>query len=140
MPIVDKLRASFVDPTPGPALYDIRCVCLEILETLAPRQPRAIIEAGGVDVAIDLLKQLKLPGSTAVRLLTEMCARNPCAFLKQLIAAGPAYADAVRLELKEFTDQSEFLTFMEYANRGTLHWFASQLQNAPDGPPAWLQA
>ena len=140
VPIVDKLRASFVDPTPGPALYDIRCVCLEILETLAPRQPRAIIEAGGVDVAIDLLKQLKLPGSTAVRLLTEMCARNPCAFLKQLIAAGPAYADAVRLELKEFTDQPEFLTFMEYANRGTLHWFASQLQNAPGGPPAWLQA
>ena len=121
-------------------MYEIRCVCLEILERLAPVYAKEIFEAGGLDVAIDLLKQLKLPGSTAVRLLTEMCARNPCAFLKQLIAAGPAYADAVRLELKEFTDQPEFLTFMEYANRGTLHWFASQLQNAPGGPPALLQA
>ena len=138
VPIVDKLRASFVDPTPGPALYDIRCVCLEILETLAPRQPRAIIEAGGVDVAIDLLKQLKLPGSTAVRLLTEMCARNPCAFLKQLIAAGPAYADAVRLELKEFTDQPEFATFREYAPQFLLDWFMHHLQNAPGGPPEFL--
>ena len=140
VPILDKLRASFVDPTPGPELYEIRRVCLEILETLAPLHAKAIIEAGGVDVAIDLLKQLKLPGSTATRRLTEMAARNPCAFLEPLIKARPAYADAVRLELKEFTDQPEFLTFMEYANRGTLHWFASQLQNAPGGPPAWLQA
>ena len=36
VPILDKLRASFVDPTPGPELYEIRRVCLEILETLAP--------------------------------------------------------------------------------------------------------
>ena len=140
VPILDKLRASFVDPTPGPELYEIRRVCLEILETLAPLHAKAIIEAGGVDVAIDLLKQLKLPGSTATRRLMEMAARNPCAFLEPLIKARPAYADAVRLELKEFTDQPEFLTFMEYANRGTLHWFASQLQNVPGGPPAWLQA
>ena len=113
-------------------------MCLGILETLAPRQPRAIIEAGGLDVAIDLLKQLKLPASTAVRRLTERSARNVCAFLVPLIAAGPAYADAVRLELKEFTNHPEFFTFMEYANRGTLHWFALQLANAPGGPPAFL--
>jgi hypothetical protein len=140
VPILDKLRASFVDPTPGPELYEIRCVCLGILEALAPLHAKEIMEAGGIDVAIDLLKQLKLPGSTAVRRLTEMCARNPCAFLKQLIAAGPAYADAVRLELKEFTNHPEFNTFLTYANRGTLDWFALQLHNAPGGPPAWLQA
>ena len=138
VPILDKLRASFVDPTPGPALYDIRCGCLEILETLAPHQPRAIIEAGGLDVAIDLLKQLKLPGSTAVRRLTEMSARNICVFLEPLINAEPAYADAVRLGLKEFTNHPEFFTFMEYANRGTLHWLALQLANAPGGPPGFL--
>jgi hypothetical protein len=138
VPILDKLRASFVDPTPGPELYEIRCVCLEILETLAPLHAKAIIEAGGVDVAIDLLKQLKLPGSTAVRRLTEMAARNPCAFLEPLIDAGPAYADAVRLELKEFTDQPEFATFMEYAPQLLLDWFVHHLQNAPGGPPEFL--
>ena len=35
-------------------------------------------------------------------------------------------------------DDPEFFTFMEYANRGTLHWFALQLANAPGGPPAFL--
>ena len=140
VPILDKLRASFVDPTPGPELYEIRRVCLEILETLAPLHAKEIMEAGGVDVAIDLLKQLKLPGSTAVRRLTEMCARNPCAFLEPLIKARPAYADAVRLELKEFTDQPEFLTFMEYAPEFLLDWLWPELENAPGGPPAWLQA
>jgi len=137
-PIVEKLRASFVDPTPGPALYEIRCVCLEILETLAPLHAKAIIEAGGVDVAIDLLKQLKLPGSTATRRLTENAARNPCAFLEPLIKARPAYADAVRLELKEFTDQPEFATFREYAPQFLLDWFMHHLQNAPGGPPEFL--
>jgi len=33
---------------------------------------------------------------------------------------------------------AEFFTFMEYANRGTLHWFALQLANAPGGPPGFL--
>ena len=54
------------------------------------------------------------------------------------INARSAYADAVRLELKEFTNHPEFFTFMEYANRGTLHWFALQLANAPGGPPGFL--
>ena len=138
VPILDKLRASFVDPTPGPELYEIRRVCLEILETLAPLHAKAIIEAGGVDVAIDLLKQLKLPGSTATRRLTENAARNPCAFLEPLIKARPAYADAVRLELKEFTDQPEFATFREYAPQFLLDWFMHHLQNAPGGPPEFL--
>ena len=138
VPILDKLRASFVDPTPGPELYEIRRVCLEILETLAPLHAKAIIEAGGVDVAIDLLKQLKLPGSTATRRLTEMAARTPCAFLEPLIKARPAYADAVRLELKEFTDQPEFLTFMEYAPEFLLDWLWPELENAPGGPPEFM--
>ena len=138
VPILDKLRASFVDPTPGPELYEIRRVCLEILETLAPLHAKAIIEAGGVDMAIDLLKQLKLPGSTATRRLTEMAARNPCAFLEPLIKARPAYADAVRLELKEFTDQPEFLTFMEYAPEFLLDWLWPELENAPGGPPEFM--
>ena len=138
VPILDKLRASFVDPTPGPELYEIRRVCLEILETLAPLHAKAIIEAGGVDVAIDLLKQLKLPGSTATRRLTENAARNPCAFLEPLIKARPAYADAVRLELKEFTDQPEFLTFMEYAPEFLLDWLWPELENAPGGPPEFM--
>ena len=138
VPILDKLRASFVDPTPGPELYEIRRVCLEILETLAPLHAKAIIEAGGVDVAIDFLKQLKLPGSTATRRLTEMAARNPCAFLEPLIKARPAYADAVRLELKEFTDQPEFLTFMEYAPEFLLDWLWPELENAPGGPPEFM--
>ena len=51
----------------------------------------------------------KLPASTAVRRLTERFARNVCAFLVPLIAAGPAYADAVRLELKEFTNHPSLL-------------------------------
>ena len=82
----------------------------------------------------------ELPGSTAVRRLTERFARNICAFLVPLINAEPAYADAVRLELKEFaeSDRPQFLTFVEYANRGTLHWFVSQLANAPGGPPEFL--
>ena len=36
------------------------------------------------------------------------------------------------------TNHPEFFTFMEYANRGTLHWFALQLANAPGGPPGFL--
>ena len=79
-------------------------------------------------------------GATAVRRLTERFARNICAFLVPLINAEPAYADVVRLELKEFaeSDRPQFLTFVEYANRGTLHWFVSQLANAPGGPPEFL--
>ena len=73
-----------------------------------------------------------------MRRLTEMAARNPCAFLEPLINAGPAYADAVRLELKEFTDQPEFATFMEYAPQFLLDWFVHHLQNAPGGPPEFL--
>ena len=142
VPILDKLRASFVDPTPGPELYEIRCVCLEILERLAPVYAKEIFEAGGLDVAIDLLKQLKLPGSTAVRRLTEMSARNVCAFLVPLIHAEPTYADAIRLAMMEFTDQheDECLIFMEYAAERTLSWFLDQLELAPGGPPEWLQA
>ena len=138
VPIVDKLRASCVDPTPGPALYELRRKCLKILETLAPRHVKAIVEAGGVDVAIDLLKQLKLPGSTAVRSLTSMSARNVCAFLAPLISAGPAYADAVRLELKEYTNHPESQTFTEYTHRLTFEWFCDQLLNAPGGPPEFM--
>jgi len=138
VPIVDKLRASCVDPTPGPALYELRRKCLKILEALAPRHAKAIMEAGGVDVAIDLLKQLKLPGSTAVRSLTSMSARNVCAFLAPLISAGPAYADAVRLELKEYTNHPESQTFINYTHRLTFEWFCDQLANAPGGPPEFM--
>ena len=138
VPIIDKLRASCVAPTPGPALYELRRKCLKILETLAPRHAKAIVEAGGVDVAIDLLKQLKLPGSTAVRSLTSMSARNVCAFLAPLISAGPAYADAVRLELKEYTNHPESQTFTEYTHRLTFEWFCDQLLNAPGGPPEFM--
>jgi len=138
VPIVDKLRASCVDPTPGPALYELRRKCLKILEALAPRHAKAIMEAGGVDVAIDLLKQLKLPGSTAVRSLTGMSARNVCAFLAPLISAGPAYADAVRLELKEYTNHPESQTFINYTHRLTFEWFCDQLANAPGGPPEFM--
>ena len=138
VPIIDKLRASCVAPTPGPALYELRRKCLKILETLAPRHAKAIVEAGGVDVAIDLLKQLKLPGSTAVRSLTSMSARNVCAFLAPLISAGPAYADAVRLELKEYTNHPESQTFTNYTHRLTFEWFCDQLLNAPGGPPEFM--
>jgi len=140
VPILDKLRASFVDPTPGPELYEIRCVCLEILERLAPVYAKEIFEAGGLDVAIDLLKQLKLPGSTAVRRLTEMSARNVCAFLVPLIHAEPTYADAIRLELKAFASREnpEFLTFIDYAPGFLLRWFGEQLADAPGGLPQFL--
>jgi hypothetical protein len=138
VPIVDKLRASCVDPTPGPALYELRNKCLKILQTLAPRHAKAIMEAGGVDVAIDLLKQLKLPGSTATRRLTGTAARNVCAFLAPLISAGPAYADAVRLELKEYTNHPESQTFTNYTHRLTFEWFCDQLLNAPGGPPEFM--
>ena len=138
VPIIDKLRASCVAPTPGPALYELRRKCLKILETLAPRHAKAIMEADGVDVAIDLLKQLKLPGSTATRRLTGTAARNVCAFLAPLISAGPAYADAVRLELKEYTNHPESQTFTEYTHRLTFEWFCDQLLNAPGGPPEFM--
>ena len=144
VPILDKLRASFVDPTPGPNLYELRCVCFAILETLAPRHAKEIVKAGGIDVAMDCLKQLKLPGSTAVLRLTEMSAHNPLNFLHELIITGPAYADAVRLELKEFTNHPEFSTFDRLCDtwHGTSWraWFVQQLANAPGGPPAWLPA
>ena len=144
VPIVDKLRASFVDPTPGPELYELRCACFAILETLAPRHAKEIVKAGGIDVAMDCLKQLKLPGSTAVLRLTEMSAHNPLNFLHELIITGPAYADAVRLELKEFTNHPEFSTFDRLCDtwHGTSWraWFVQQLANAPGGPPAWMQA
>jgi len=142
VPIVDKLRASCVDPTPGPALYELRNKCLKILQTLAQRHAKAIMEADGVDVAIDLLKQLKLPGSTATRRLAGTAARNVCAFLAPLISAGPAYADAVRLELKEYTNHPESQTFTEYTHlythRLTFEWFCDQLLNAPGGPPEFM--
>ena len=82
----------------------------------------------------------KLPASTAVRRLTERFARNVCAFLVPLIAAGPAYADAVRLELKEYTNHPESQTFTNYTHRLTFEWFCDQLLNAPGGPPEWMQA
>ena len=69
-----------------------------------------------------------------------MAARNPCAFLEPLIKARPAYADAVRLELKEFTYQPEFVTFVEYTidDETVRNWFVQQLENAPGGPPGWV--
>ena len=141
VPLVQKLRATCVNPTPGPNLYELRHVCLGVLEALAPRHANAIVAAGGVDVAIDLLKQLKLPGSTARPELTRAAARNVCAFLDPLIeAATPVDANRARLELKAFAslESPEFGTFCEYAgnSRG---WFDRQLVAAPGGPPDWLQ-
>ncbi|CAH0375521.1 unnamed protein product [Pelagomonas calceolata] len=141
VPLVEKLRASCVNPTPGPNLYELRHVCLGVLEALAPRHANAIVAAGGVDVAVDLLKQLKLPGSTARPELTRAAARNVCAFLDPLIeAATPVDANRARLELKAFASREspEFGTFCEYAgnSRG---WFDRQLVAAPGGPPDWLQ-
>ena len=87
-----------------------------------------------------MLKQLKLPDSTATRRLTEMAARNPCAFLEPLIKARPAYADAIRLELKAFASREnpEFLTFIDYAPGFLLRWFGEQLADAPGGLPQFL--
>ena len=141
VPLVQKLRASCVNPTPGPNLYELRHLCLGVLEALAPRHANAIVAAGCVDVAIDLLKQLKLPGSTARPELTRAAARNVCAFLDPLIeAATPVNANRARLELKAFAslESPEFGTFCEYAgnSRG---WFDRQLVAAPGGPPDWLQ-
>ena len=141
VPLVQKLRASCVNPTPGPNLYELRHLCLGVLEALAPRHANAIVAAGCVDVAIDLLKQLKLPGSTARPELTRAAARNVCVFLDPLIeAATPVDANRARLELKAFAslESPEFGTFCEYAgnSRG---WFDRQLVAAPGGPPDWLQ-
>ena len=62
VPLVQKLRASLVDPTPGPGLYELRTTCLRILRFIAsgragfdevqyvPREPAralAILDAGG---------------------------------------------------------------------------------------------
>ena len=144
VPLVEKLRASCVNPTPGPNLYELRHLCLGVLEALAPRHANAIVAAGGVDVAIDLLKQLKLPGSTARPELTRAAARNVCAFLDPLIeAATPVDANRARLELKAFASREspEFVAFYdEYASGNTRGWFDRQLVAAPGGPPDWLQA
>ena len=144
VPLVQKLRASCVNPTPGPNLYELRHLCLGVLEALAPRHANAIVAAGGVDVAIDLLKQLKLPGSTARPELTRAAARNVCAFLDPLIeAATPVDANRARLELKAFASREspEFVAFYdEYASGNTRGWFDRQLVAAPGGPPDWLQA
>ena len=40
--------------------------------------------------------------------------------------------------LADDTNHPEFNTFLTYANRGTLEWFALQLHNAPGGPPEFL--
>ena len=40
--------------------------------------------------------------------------------------------------LKEFTDQPEFLTFMEYAPEFLLDWLWPELENAPGGPPEFM--
>ena len=144
VPLVQKLRASCVNPTPGPNLYELRHLCLGVLEALAPRHANAIVAAGGVDVAIDLLKQLKLPGSTARPELTRAAARNVCVFLDPLIeAATPVDANRARLELKAFASREspEFVAFYdEYASGNTRGWFDRQLVAAPGGPPDWLQA
>ena len=144
VPLVEKLRASCVNPTPGPNLYELRHLCLGVLEALAPRHANAIVAAGGVDVAIDLLKQLKLPGSTARPELTRAAARNVCVFLDPLIeAATPVDANRARLELKAFASREspEFVAFYdEYASGNTRGWFDRQLVAAPGGPPDWLQA
>ena len=144
VPLVEKLRASCVNPTPGPNLYELRHLCLGVLEALAPRHANAIVAAGCVDVAIDLLKQLKLPGSTARPELTRAAARNVCVFLDPLIeAATPVDANRARLELKAFASREspEFVAFYdEYASGNTRGWFDRQLVAAPGGPPDWLQA
>ena len=61
----------------------------------------------------------------------------------KLVITGPAYADAVRLELKEFTNHPEFSTFDRLCDtwHGTSWraWFVRQLMDAPGGPPAWMQ-
>ena len=93
-------------------------------------------------MAIDLLKQLKLPGSTARPELTREAARNVCAFLDPLIeAATPVDANRARLELKAFASREspEFMTFYQYAGNSR-DWFNRQLVAAPGGPPDWLQA
>ena len=143
VPLVEKLRASCVNPTPGPNLYELRHLCLGFLEALAPRHANATVAAGGVDVAREWLKQLKLPGSTARPALTRAAARNVCAFLDPLIeAATPVDANRARLELKAFASREspEFVAFYdEYASGNTRGWFDRQLVAAPGGPPNWLQ-
>ena len=144
VPLVQKLRASCVNPTPGPDLYELRLLCLGVLQALAPHHANAIVAAGGVDVAIDLLKQLRLPGSTAKPQLTRAAASNVCAFLDPLIeSATPVNANRARLELKAFASREspEFVAFYdEYAGDFSRGWFDRQLVAAPGGPPDWLQA
>ena len=70
-------------PDAGSESVQLRCLCFAILEACG-RSPKEIVKAGSIGVD-GCLKQLKLPGSTAVLRLTEMSAHNPLNFLHQLV-------------------------------------------------------
>mmetsp|Transcript_258 Transcript_258/g.706 ORF Transcript_258/g.706 Transcript_258/m.706 type:complete len:390 (+) Transcript_258:543-1712(+) len=95
--VVEKLRLTTIAPTPGPLLFEMRAACMRLFLKLAISNNRAILDAGGVDVVLVLLEQLKLPGSTAIARLTAFVARLTLSCLVALIlSADPADEAAIR--------------------------------------------
>ena len=153
VPLVQKLRASLVDPTPGPGLYELRTTCLRILRFIAsgragfdevqyvPREPAralAILDAGGVDVIVDCLKQVKLPGSTATPRLTYCAAAYPCRCLGALIDGGSTRVRAeVRRALDALASHAEYANLPGYSD-GAYRWCEAVRASQPDLPNVWV--
>ena len=152
VPLVQKLRASLVDPTPGPGLYELRTSCMRILRFIAsgraslediqyaPREPAralAILDAGGVDVIVDCLKQVKLPGSTATARLTYCAAAYPCRCLGALINGGSTRVGAeVRRALDALASHAEYANLPGYSD-GAYRWCEAVRASQPVLPNVW---
>ncbi len=152
VPLVQKLRASLVDPTPGPGLYELRTTCLRILRFIAsgragfdevqyvPREPAralAILDAGGVDVIVDCLKQVKLPGSNATPRLTYCAAAYPCRCLGALIDGGSTRVKAaVRRALDALASHAEYANLPGYSD-GAYRWCEAVRASQPVLPNVW---
>ena len=152
VPLVQKLRASLVDPTPGPGLYELRTSCMRILRFIAsgraslediqyaPREPAralAILDAGGVDVIVDCLKQVKLPGSTATPRLTYCAAAYPCRCLGALIDGGSTRVRAeVRRALDALASHPEYANLPGYSD-GAYRWCEAVRASQPVLPNVW---
>ena len=152
VPLVQKLRASLVDPTPGPGLYELRTSCMRILRFIAsgraslediqyaPREPAralAILDAGGVDVIVDCLKQVKLPGSTATARLTYCAAAYPCRCLGALIDGGSTRVGAeVRRALDALASHAEYANLPGYSD-GAYRWCEAVRASQPVLPNVW---
>ena len=153
VPLVQKLRASLVDPTPGPGLYELRTTCLRILRFIAsgragfdevqyvPREPAralAILDAGGVDVIVDCLKQVKLPGSNATPRLTYCAAAYPCRCLGALIDGGATRVKAaVRRALDALASHAEYENLPGYSD-GSYRWCEAVRASQPVLPNVWV--